>query len=255
MKSELIALPEIMIQQILTTIGAEMKKGLAPIAVFDADGTLWDSDVGENFFQYLIDHQLVQLPNDPWHYYETLKAEHPPRAYLWLSEILNGIALSQVRAWARAATETFPPVLLPGVKELISQLRAQKIECYVVSASVTWSVEAAAKLAGLEAQNALGVETQVIEGKVTLTPVYPVTWREGKAEKILQVTSGQRPVFACGNTSGDIAMLDLAHHRLAVRTQNQANKLYSQEAELAQEAQTRGWWQHSYRQQLSSRPG
>ena len=34
------------------------------VAAFDADGTLWDADLGENFFQYQIDHKLVELPPD-----------------------------------------------------------------------------------------------------------------------------------------------------------------------------------------------
>ena len=39
------------------------------IAAFDADGTLWDTDLGENFFQYQIEYKQIPLPPEPYEYY------------------------------------------------------------------------------------------------------------------------------------------------------------------------------------------
>ena len=66
-------------------------KGRA-IAAFDADGTLWDTDLGEGLFQYQIDHKLVALPEDPWGHYNWMKANvGNPQAYLWLAQICKDV--------------------------------------------------------------------------------------------------------------------------------------------------------------------
>ena len=66
-------------------------------AAFDADGTLWDNDLGEQFFQYQIDH--AELPSlqglDPWEHYNNEKQKHPQMAYLWLAQISQGQSFSR----------------------------------------------------------------------------------------------------------------------------------------------------------------
>jgi hypothetical protein len=88
-------------------------------AAFDADGTLWNSDLGEQFFQYQIDHcQLQSIKNrDPWHYYESTKSVDPVKAYLWLAQISKGISLTQVRSWAKKSVELNPPKIFEEQKE------------------------------------------------------------------------------------------------------------------------------------------
>ena len=49
--------------QIESAIVELKSKNLKLIAAFDADGTLWDVDLGENFFQYQIDNKQVPLPS------------------------------------------------------------------------------------------------------------------------------------------------------------------------------------------------
>ncbi|MEZ4870800.1 MAG: hypothetical protein R2827_00875 [Bdellovibrionales bacterium] len=68
-----------------------LAEGANPIAAFDADNTLWNIDVGETYFQYLIDNELVELPQDPWEYYHSLRnGPNPPEGYLWLAQIMKG---------------------------------------------------------------------------------------------------------------------------------------------------------------------
>ena len=95
------------------------------IAAFDADGTLWDVDLGENFFQYQIDQKQVSLPADPWnHYLEMKKVNDDPRAaYLWLAQINAGKSLEQVRDWAQIAFESIVPApIFSEQKKLIAVL-------------------------------------------------------------------------------------------------------------------------------------
>ncbi|MEK6554047.1 MAG: haloacid dehalogenase, partial [Bdellovibrionota bacterium] len=118
------ALPTEKMTQIKNDVRAALKAGAAPVAAFDADGTLWKCDMGENFFQYKIDKKLVPFPADPWAHYEMLKKRSHPEAYLWLAQILEGKTLEQTRTWAKAAVDSIPggaPVF-PWMKEIISFL-------------------------------------------------------------------------------------------------------------------------------------
>ena len=90
------------------------------VAAFDADGTLWDSDLGEQFFQYQIEHcQLPKLKEvgDPWKYYRESKSEDPRAAYLWLAQINRGQKIEQVRAWATDAIEKGEVRVFPDQRE------------------------------------------------------------------------------------------------------------------------------------------
>src|SRR5436305_726829 len=79
------------------------------VAAFDADGTLWNTDMGEAFFDYQIRHRLVPLPEDPWSHYNRLKQEvSHTAAYVWLAQVLNGVPLSRVRTWAQACADAHP---------------------------------------------------------------------------------------------------------------------------------------------------
>ncbi|MCS6837608.1 MAG: haloacid dehalogenase, partial [Bdellovibrionaceae bacterium] len=81
-------------QRVIDTIHQKLEEHLSKnsttIAAFDADGTLWDTDVGEGFFQFLIDQRAISLPPDPWAVYLSKKRVNALDAYFWLAEILIG---------------------------------------------------------------------------------------------------------------------------------------------------------------------
>ena len=56
--------------RINTALDYALAKDAEPVAAFDADGTLWDTDLGEAFFHYQIDNKLVSLPSEPWSHYQ-----------------------------------------------------------------------------------------------------------------------------------------------------------------------------------------
>ena len=236
---------------ILKAAAEECKReGRKPIAAFDADGTLWDADAGETFFDYEINHCGLQgLPPDPWKHYEDMKKVNPIPAYLWLAEINKGVPLAKVREWAKQCFERHAnwPVF-ESQRRLVSFLRSLDFEIYVVTASIKWAVEPVAGLVGIDYDHVLGITTKVVDGIVTTEPVYPVTWRQGKAEGLLAATGGQRPVLASGNTYGDTAMLETATHvQLALSTQNTECGLFEEERKLRVEAEARGWMMHKFR--------
>lgn len=222
------------------------------IAAFDADGTLWDADAGETFFDWQIENcrpQLPLLPVDPWAQYLNLKKQDPRIAYVWLAQINAGMPLTQVQTWAKTCFNEFPqwPIFQSQV-QLIDLLKSLNFEIYIVTASIKWAVEPLAMKLGIPEANVLGVTTQVIDGHVSNEPVYPITWRDGKAESLLKATGGVRPLLACGNTLGDLALLETATHLpFAVSTQTQpGSKLYEEEVKLTQEAEKRNWLYHPF---------
>lgn len=217
-------------------------------AAFDADGTLWDIDIGESFFDHQIATKAVPLPSDPWKHYEELKLVDKPAAYLWLAQINAGISISQVRAWAEDAVLKLEP--LPFLTEqvrLIEGLKNRSFEIFVVTASVKWAVEPAAQRLGIPIQNVLGIQTAIVGDIVTDQAAGPITFREGKAQAILQSTNGVRPLFCAGNTLGDEHLLKASQGlALAVRSQKHGESLFDSESELQVLAEKHGWLTADY---------
>jgi phosphoserine phosphatase len=242
-----------LLKQILDPIDDFIAKNPGPhFAAFDADGTLWDSDVGENFFQYKIDY--CNLPSlqgiDPWSHYFSLKKKHPPDAYLWLAQLCAPYNIHTVRSWAQQTMNIFPPAVLPPQQALIGELLKRNLKIFIVSASTHWAVEAAATLVGLTAEAALGVKTKVVDSTVTQEQDGEVTWREGKRTALLQKTNGISPIFCSGNSSGDLHLLECSSLvRLAVQTQtpsSQNSALFADEQKLLSHAKTQGWLTHHF---------
>ena len=234
-------------QLIQARVREGLKNGAHPVAAFDADGTLWKCDMGENFFQYKIENKLVQLPVDPWAEYERMKLESHPAAYLWLAQICNGKELIDVRKWAKAALGKFKPSVptFPWMKELIAFLKAEGVKVHIVTASITWAVEPAASLMGVAFEDVIGIETWVREGVVTQEQKGPITYREGKVTGLLERTGGKKPVLAAGNTLGDFALLESASHVQFVNVSDtHEGHNFGTEQELLAIGKKRGWFTH-----------
>lgn len=230
---------------------AELKKADQPlIAAFDADGTLWDTDLGENFFHYQIDQKQVPLPPNPFeHYLEMKKINNDPRAaYVWLAQINQGKAIEQVRQWAHEAFASIKPYpVFSEQQRLIDLLKKNGVKIYIVTASIKWAVEPGAKALGLDASNVIGVETEIKNGVVTDIPVLPITYRSGKVQALLTQTKKIYPFLASGNSMGDFELLDSATHlRLAVSAASRDDRLFKTEQELAVAAQEKNWMYHRF---------
>ena len=221
----------------------------AKIAAFDADGTLWDTDLGENFFNYQIKNKLLNdLPENAWDYYHSMQSKDAPAAFLWLAQINQGLPISTVREWASLAlTDLAPLPVFTWAKSIISYLLSQSVDVYIVTASVTWAVEPGARLLGVPIENVVGVQTAVNNGIITAEPDGPITWREGKVSALLQRTKNQSPFFSAGNTMGDLALLEAASH---VRVVNCAapdgDRNFATEKKLLEIAKSKNWFYHQY---------
>ncbi len=226
--------------------------GGSRIAAFDADGTLWDTDLGEMFFSYQIKNcGLKNLPSDPWNHYHTWKETDPRGAYLWLAQINAGRSLQQVRDWSLACfNENRKEIpIFPAQKKLVSRLQEKGFEVFVVTASIKWAVEPAAlHLYGIDYDHVIGIETAVDSTGIVTTDLKGViTWREGKVEGLLEKTKGQKPVLCSGNTTGDLFLLESGEKiQLAVRAAPRGSELFETEEHLYQEARRRNWLTHRF---------
>ncbi len=231
-----------------------------PVAVFDADGTLWDEDSGETFFQWQLDNcGFTNLPTEPWEHYRNWKKRDPHGAYAWLAQISAGNELAEVRTWAQTCFETHNPwPVFRSIQDLFERLHAAGFEIFVVTASVKWAVEPAAlALLNVPFENVLGIETETQtneRGKniVTERVKTPITYRQGKADALLKATGGRKPVLAAGNTLGDIALLDIAtDFKLMIQSQSpllsQNVGLLAEEKKLRDHGRPLGWRLHAFR--------
>ena len=229
----------------------ELKKQNKPlVAAFDADGTLWDTDLGENFFQYEIDQKLVNLPADPWKQYLDMKKinNDPCNAYAWLAQINQGQQLETVQLWAQQAFDSISPKpLFSEQKKLIDLLKSYEVRIFIVTASIKWAVEPGARALGLTDQDVIGIETQIENGVVTDKTIHPVTYRQGKVDALLVKTKGVLPFLASGNTIGDYELLDCATHiKLAVSAAARDDRLFKSENDLQTMAIQKNWWRHRF---------
>lgn len=222
-----------------------------PVAAFDADGTLWDIDLGETFFNYQIENKLVPLPKDPFQHYEEMKKinNDPRSAYLWLAQINKGQNIDAVRNWAQKAVDEQAPLpIFEEQQKLISLLKRKGVEIYVVTASIKWAVEPGAlSFYGIPNQNVIGIQTKVLDKNITDLPEGIITYRQGKVDALLNATNGKKPFLCSGNTMGDFELLTSATHiALAVSAASQDDKIYRTERELQNQASLKGWLGHRF---------
>ena len=234
--------------RIQSTLDQVLKDDPNPIAAFDADGTLWDTDLGETFFHHQIDHKLVPLPQHAFSFYEDMKMQEPTKAYLWLAQICKDQKLEQVHQWAKDAVRNISPVpVFSEQKKLIELFLSKGVTVYIITASVKWAVEPGAEMLGLQKHNVLGVETKVIDGVISEEQKGTITYRQGKVDALLEETKGKKPFFASGNTMGDFQLLQAATHlSLAVSAAASDDKLYKTEQELQGHAVNSQWLHHRF---------
>jgi HAD superfamily phosphoserine phosphatase-like hydrolase len=221
-----------------------------PYAVFDADGTLWNTDLGETFFKYQIKNNLLDhLPADPWQHYREQKSKEDPRpAYLWLAQINSGHEIEKVKTWAENSVKEISPLpIYPEILDILEFFNVNKVKIYVVTASVKWAVEPGAKHLGIPENQVLGIATKIKNGVITKEQDGVITYRIGKADAILKATGGEKPIFACGNTLGDASLLEISSHvSLAVRSAQPGEELFLPEKKLLDMAIEKGWMNFKY---------
>jgi len=189
-----------------------VSKAPQPLAVFDADGTLWADDLGETHLHVLADDGLVA----PGQGYTSLLDEYLARcatdvddAYAWGAQILAGLRESRVAESAVEAWRRHRPRLLAPLEAIVRALHRAGVEVVVVSASNRWVIEAAVKELGVGPDKIIAVDLERDGPELTGTVVQPMPNGKGKVDAI-DVHLGRRPTLAFGNSVHDVPMLQSA---------------------------------------------
>lgn len=239
--------------EFFTSICDSIKKalddGANPVAAFDADGTLWSGDAGLDFYKYQLDNKLIGgLPENAWDHYLEMVDKDVIKALLWLAQINKGVSINTLRGWAKDFIKQKTDLgYFDGIKKLIEFLKDQGVDVYVVTASTKWSVEPGAVFHGIDNDHVLGVQTKIIDGIITDEQDGPVTWFDGKPQRLIEVSGGQAPFFAAGNSSGDLALLESATHvPLVIQSAASEHFNFETEKKMKQLAQERNWHHYSF---------
>lgn len=240
--------PEQKLQQIIKDIDKALEAGAHPIAAFDADGTLWNTDIGEDFFEYQIKQNILELPDNPVGHYKKLYKENTPNALKWLADINCDQNINDVKKWAGEAVSVRGDLpLFPAQQHIVEHLHKKGVEVFVVTASIKWAVEPAAKYYGIDDDHVIGITTKIVNQKVTKELEGPLTWREGKVTALLEKTQGKKPFFTSGNTEGDLYLLKASSHlRLVHAAAESGSDLYTTEQFMVELAKKEEWHYHSY---------
>lgn len=212
------------------------KESPRPIAVFDADGTLWDRDLGEAFLRWLIAGKRlldVDYTEDIYADYEERVEKDRTSAYTYAVQLMRGLPLRDILEWSLQLAYAWPNYR-SSMKYLVHKLREEGFETWIVSASNEWSVTMAARFMGFEPDQCLGIKTVIHDGIITDEPSPPITCNKGKVEAINSII-GAGAIFAFGDSMGDFEMLESVLKPMVVGEYRKDN------SELIQKANERDW--------------
>lgn len=225
---------------VLRAVEEVARLGPRAAAAFDADGTVWAGDIGEDLLRELALHRrlLHAPPGDPYARYEHLFHSDPARAFAYCVEVMKGLAIADVERWSDELYRArFEARVFPGVRAVLARLRAAGVQIWVVSASNAVTLRRAALGLGLEPEKVLAVEGAVDEaGRYRGEVLGPVTCGAGKVEA-LRAHLRAPPEIAFGNSLLDLEMLEHARRAVVVAPQGQ-------EGAAVGLARSRGWPVH-----------
>ncbi len=214
-----------------------LRPGQPRIAAFDADGTLWKSDLAALLWDRLLEHRALhgrasaplaravralgaEPARDPYADFATLRAlqtagfcPEPLMARVRLAG-MAGLEEQVVVAHAAAALEACAELRgapAAGSIGMIETLRGQGYRVIVASLAPRWVVETAARHFGIEPADIVAGEVAVVAGRLTDDVIEPFPHGPGRIQAILK-RCGSVPKVAAGSALADLQMLEAASH-------------------------------------------
>ena len=161
-----------------------------PLYVFDLDETLINADCAMIWNEFMVEKGIATAPNfiEEDKRLMGLYAEGKMNMedYLTFSmKPLENMPIEQVNALVEKCVENHILVkLLPQAKTLIEQLLRDEIDMVIISASVTFLVEAVGQRIGIP--NALGIDLVVADNRYSAEIDGIPSYREGKVTRLKQ---------------------------------------------------------------------
>lgn len=180
------------------------------LALFDADGTLWTDDVADDFTKYAIDTGLLKHGH-LWDEYLKVYAGHPPRGCEYALKLYAGIKLEDVQEcvldwWQNHANRNW----INEVLETLYHLKEKDYETLVVTGTPTDLISPLENV--LPIDKVIGMDFEVGEDGFLTGNFSGISCAaEGKAKKIKFLYPNHEVVFACGNSTMDIPMMEQAN--------------------------------------------
>lgn len=238
---------EILVATLLGQLDVAIKASASPVAMaFDADGTLWSGDAGEDFLFAMIARKLV-LP-------EAAEALDREARSCGLScggasptEVVRALFdayvsgqyaeenICRVTAWACAGYDEesvrkmahgflvdakLASRALPETQAIAAFAKERGVPIYVVSASPAYVVSAGLRLLGIECEGLLAVVPHYALGRMLPSCAEPIPYGKGKRtllDATLRQASGRKLLAAFGDNVFDLPMLTAAEHGVAIR--------------------------------------
>jgi phosphoserine phosphatase len=213
-----------------------------PALAFDADGTLWSGDVGEDLLAHVRRERLIRpaaagplqdearrhgLPtrDEPHDQVSVLvealrEGRYPEReAYAMMAWVLAGhrsdeiyrLADEVLAARGHAATQH------PEVAPILKWAQEESVEVFVVSASPRCIVEQGVRPLGVARHHVLAMSPRFVDGYQAASIEDPLTYAEGKAEALRQKAPDLTLLAAFGDSTFDLALMAMSGLGVAVR--------------------------------------
>ena len=205
------------------------------IAVFDNDGTLWSEQ--PLYFQmiFALDQVKAMAPQHPeWKtqqpYKAAIEGDHAALAQAGTEGLLKIVAVThtnmttqefsdEVRQWASQARhprfkQLYTDLTYAPMRELLYYLRDQGFKTYIVSGGEVEFMRAWAQQAyGIPPEQVIGstfvTEFQMRAGQPVLVRTPKLDYNDDGPGKPVSINKfiGRQPIFAFGNSDGDLQML------------------------------------------------
>jgi phosphoserine phosphatase len=256
--------------RLVTTPGDSFVPPAERIAAFDNDGTLWcekplyiQADFIFRRFVEMVRENPELAKQQPYkavvegdREWLTDIYSHVPELVKGVTEAFGGITTAAFDAAARAffASATHPTLGVPYTQvayrpmlELIEALKAREFQVYICSGGGRDFVRAVSEqLYGLPRDRVIGSATtlEYRDGDLYRTAGVEQPIDDGPGKPVhIWARTGRKPLLACGNADGDVAMLETTRFALLVHHDDAEREFaYDEGAEKALEAaRARGW--------------
>lgn len=175
------------------------------LAFWDFDGTILKGDCSEGLKEkdkevfkglvelgilkgYAKDYKGEEGVKVFWKKYQELEAIDKKVAYVFLPKIFEGNDESVMQNLAKEHfKETLQKYYFPSSIRILEKLKEVGVQSYIISASATFFVKGSVGTTPVSPDSIYGIEMKIENGKILPTEIPPVTYAEGKREKIQQI--------------------------------------------------------------------
>lgn len=233
----------IRVDEVILAIDEARERDPGGAIAFDGDGTLWAGDIGEDFFEALLERGVLDFAREALAREaaaENIETSGSPReiahrihrAYLggtFPEERVCEIMTWAAAGWPRAELDRFCGEVIEAVGlrqrlhgeaiHVVEHARRAGVDVFLVSASPRAIVEQAAKIVGIDVANAMAAREACDDAGIVQCAVErPIPYGEGKVRNLRQRLGADRVLYAAfGDNAFDVPMLREARFPVAIR--------------------------------------